>query len=77
MLVWAQEPLPERVLEPELVQARVPEPEPEQGQGGYGIQTCAAMGEACAALVRGLPVPQHIQRQGVTETALSPQRLLA
>ena len=30
-----------------------------------------------AALVRGLPVPQHIQRQGVTETALSPQRLLA
>ena len=31
MLVWAQEPLPERVLEPELVQARVPEPEPEQG----------------------------------------------
>ena len=47
------------------------------GQGGYGIQTCAAMGEACAALVRGLPVPQHIQRQGVTETALSPQRLLA
>ena len=31
MLVWAQVPLPERVLEPELVQARVPEPEPEQG----------------------------------------------
>ena len=47
------------------------------GQGGYGIQTCAAMGEACAALVRGVPVPEHIQRQGVTETALSPQRLLA
>src|SRR5690606_37026271 len=22
-------------------------------QGGYGIQTCAAMGEACAALARG------------------------
>ena len=33
MLVWAQVPLPERVLEPELVQARVPEPEPEPEQG--------------------------------------------
>lgn len=46
-------------------------------QGGYGIQTCAAMGEACAALARGLPIPEYIQREGVTEESLSPQRLVA
>ena len=43
-------------------------------QGGYGIQTCAAMGEASAALVRGLPVPQHIQDYGLTAAMLSPSR---
>jgi D-arginine dehydrogenase len=26
-------------------------------QGGYGIQTSAAMGEACAALAAGEPIP--------------------
>ena len=46
-------------------------------QGGYGIQTSAAMGEGCAALVRGLPLPEHIARFGVTEAMLSPRRLEA
>lgn len=44
-------------------------------QGGYGIQTCAAMGEACAALVRRQPIPEHIRAHGVTARALGPQRL--
>jgi D-arginine dehydrogenase len=44
-------------------------------QGGYGIQTSAAMGEACAALARGLPLPGHIADQGLTEAMLSPVRL--
>jgi D-arginine dehydrogenase len=45
------------------------------GQGGYGIQTSAAMGEACAALLRGLPLPARIGDFGVTAEALSPARL--
>lgn len=45
-------------------------------QGGYGIQTSAAMGEACAALVRGLPIPKHIAAHGLTPEMLAPQRLL-
>ena len=40
-------------------------------QGGYGIQTSAAMGEACAALVRGLPLPARIAAFGLTEAMLS------
>jgi D-arginine dehydrogenase len=44
-------------------------------QGGYGIQTSAAMGEACAALVRGLPIPARIQDYGLSEAMLSPARL--
>jgi D-arginine dehydrogenase len=44
-------------------------------QGGYGIQTSPAMGEACAALARGLPVPGHIAECGVTEGMLGPGRL--
>ena len=44
-------------------------------QGGYGIQTSAAMGEACAALVRGQPLPPRIAGFGVTEAMLSPARL--
>ena len=43
-------------------------------QGGYGIQTSAAMGEACAALVRGLPLPAHIAACGLTADMLSPAR---
>jgi len=44
-------------------------------QGGYGIQTCAAMGEACAALARGVPLPAHLQDHGVTAAGLSAARL--
>ena len=44
-------------------------------QGGYGIQTSPAMGEACAALARGLPLPDHIARFGLTPAMLSPARL--
>lgn len=46
-------------------------------QGGYGIQTSAAMGEACAALARGLPIPERIAAFGLTEAMLSPARLRA
>ncbi len=44
-------------------------------QGGYGIQTSAAMGEVCAALARGLPVPPHPASFGLTADMLGPQRL--
>ena len=44
-------------------------------QGGYGIQTSAAMGEACAALARHLPLPAHLSQQGLTADMLSPRRL--
>ena len=43
-------------------------------QGGYGIQTSAAMGEACAALARGLPLSAHIAACGLTAEMLSPAR---
>ena len=46
-------------------------------QGGYGIQTSAAMGQACAALVRGLPMPRVIADFGLTPAMLSPARLSA
>ncbi|HEX7442188.1 MAG TPA: FAD-binding oxidoreductase [Caldimonas sp.] len=44
-------------------------------QGGYGIQTSAAMGEACAALAAGEPIPDSIAGFGLTEAMLSPARL--
>lgn len=44
-------------------------------QGGYGIQTSPAMGEACASLVLGKGVPERIAGFGVTEEMLSPRRL--
>lgn len=44
-------------------------------QGGYGIQTSAAMGETCAALARGLPVPAHPASFGITSQMLGPARL--
>jgi D-arginine dehydrogenase len=43
-------------------------------QGGYGIQTAAAMGEACAALVRGEPLPAPIAAIGLSADALAPTR---
>ena len=44
-------------------------------QGGYGIQTSPAMGEACAALARGLPLPRRMAEFGLTEAMLGPARL--
>lgn len=44
-------------------------------QGGYGIQTCAAMGEACAALARGVSIPSHLADQGIHPALLSAARL--
>jgi D-arginine dehydrogenase len=43
-------------------------------QGGYGIQTSAAMGEACAALALGHRIPDHLAKFGLTEELLSPAR---
>jgi D-arginine dehydrogenase len=45
------------------------------GQGGYGIQTAPAAGETYAALLRGLPVPQHAAGFGVSAAALGRERL--
>jgi D-arginine dehydrogenase len=44
------------------------------GQGGYGIQTAPAMGELCAALVQGLPVPVAMAARGARVEALCAQR---
>jgi D-arginine dehydrogenase len=46
-------------------------------QGGYGIQTSPAMGEACAALALGRPLPAALQEQGIEAGTLSPRRLQA
>jgi D-arginine dehydrogenase len=46
------------------------------GQGGYGIQTAPALSRAAAALVRRTPLPADIAACGVTETGLSPVRLV-
>jgi len=43
-------------------------------QGGYGIQTSAAMGEACAALARGQALPTSIAACNLTAEMLSPGR---
>ena len=44
-------------------------------QGGYGIQTSAAMGEACAALAAGEALPAAIASFGLDAAMLSPARL--
>ncbi|WP_256829999.1 FAD-binding oxidoreductase [Pseudomonas sp. Pse1] len=44
-------------------------------QGGYGIQTSPAMGQASAALVRGETLPQHLCEFGLSAEMLSPSRL--
>ena len=46
-------------------------------QGGYGIQTSAAMAEACAAMILGNPLPGHLADEGITVAILSPARLRA
>jgi D-arginine dehydrogenase len=43
-------------------------------QGGYGIQTSAAMGEACASLALGREIPPGLAKFGISATALSPLR---
>ena len=44
-------------------------------QGGYGIQTSAAMGEACAHLALRRPLPGPLVDAGITAAMLSPTRL--
>ena len=44
------------------------------GQGGYGIQTSPAMGQACAARILGQPLPTHIADQGLGFADLAPRR---
>jgi D-arginine dehydrogenase len=43
--------------------------------GGYGIQTCAAMGEACAHLALGRALPAHLVDAGLTPAMLGVERL--
>jgi D-arginine dehydrogenase len=43
--------------------------------GGYGIQTCAAMGEACAHLVLGRALPAPLEDAGVSAMMLGVERL--
>jgi D-arginine dehydrogenase len=45
------------------------------GQGGYGIQTAAAMGRAAADLAGGLGLPDDMQGLGITAADLAPERL--
>jgi D-arginine dehydrogenase len=45
------------------------------GQGGYGIQTAAAMGRACSTLLLGQPMPPALAALGVSAERLSPRRL--
>lgn len=44
-------------------------------QGGYGIQTSAAMGETCANLALGRPLPDHLADAGLSAAMLDPARL--
>ena len=44
------------------------------GQGGYGIQTSPAMGQACAARLLGQVLPAHIAEQGLSYSDLAPRR---
>ena len=43
--------------------------------GGYGIQTCAALGEACAHLVLGRALPAHLSDAGLSPAMLGVERL--
>lgn len=45
------------------------------GQGGYGIQTSAAMSRVAGALALGRSLPQDVADLGLTEADLSPARL--
>jgi D-arginine dehydrogenase len=43
--------------------------------GGYGIQTSAAMGEACAHIALGRALPSHLADAGLSPAMLGPERL--
>ena len=45
------------------------------GQGGYGIQTCAALARVGATIVRGEPLPIDVTARGLRADDLAPQRL--
>lgn len=45
------------------------------GQGGYGIKTSPALSRACAALLRGRPLPEDFARLAIGADELSPDRL--
>jgi D-arginine dehydrogenase len=45
------------------------------GQGGYGIQTCGAMGRFAAAIVRGAALDADLIDLGLTPETLAPGRL--
>jgi D-arginine dehydrogenase len=42
-------------------------------RGGYGIQTSAAMGEACANLALGWPLPSSLADGGLSAAMLMPR----
>ena len=44
-------------------------------QGGYGIQTSAAMGQLAAALATSGEVPAELAKLGVRKADLAPERL--
>jgi len=44
------------------------------GQGGYGIQTAAAMGRLAAELVQGRDLPEDMRRLGLAAAELAPDR---
>jgi D-arginine dehydrogenase len=46
-------------------------------QGGYGIETAWALGEATAALASGAALPEHLRDAGIREADLSPARGLS
>lgn len=46
------------------------------GQGGYGIQTAPAMGEALAGLLVRGDLPERLRAEGVTAAALGVERLV-
>ena len=44
------------------------------GQGGYGIQTSAAMGMTSAALAQDKPLPEQVAAEGLVIADLAPDR---
>ncbi|MGA9874033.1 MAG: FAD-binding oxidoreductase [Rhodococcus sp. (in: high G+C Gram-positive bacteria)] len=46
------------------------------GQGGYGIQTCAALARVGAALLRGEEIPDDVRERGLSAADLAPGRTM-